>query len=154
MILRFGIAAFLLAAPLLFVAALPAHAATCAGGCPAGYTCLADNQCVAPCSDGNPPAADGTCAVDTLTVSAPNHNKTTLATAVASIEKFADQYVIPLMYALAFLFFIFGMFRYFFTGGEENRQQGRAFVMWSIIGFVAIFALWGVVNLLLSVIPT
>ncbi|MEK7602134.1 MAG: hypothetical protein AAB472_01455 [Patescibacteria group bacterium] len=66
---------------------------------------------------------------------------------------FVDSYVIPLLYAVAFLVFMFGAFRYFFTGGEENREKGRAFLLWSIIGMVAIFSVWGVVNLLLTALP-
>ena len=66
------------------------------------------------------------------------------------IVYFFDTYIIPLMYALMFLFFVFGVFRYFFTGGEENRATGRVFVLWSLIGMVAVFSVWGVVNLLLS----
>jgi hypothetical protein len=66
------------------------------------------------------------------------------------IVPFFDRYVIPLLYALMFLLFIFGMFRYFFTGGEENRAKGRAFALWSLIGMVAVFSIWGVVNVLLS----
>lgn len=66
------------------------------------------------------------------------------------IVYFFDTYVIPLLYALMFLFFVFGIFRYFYTGGEENREKGRVFVLWSLIGMVAVFSVWGVVNLLLS----
>ena len=61
-----------------------------------------------------------------------------------------DTFIIPLLYALIFLLFIFGVFRYFFTGGEENREKGKQFVVWSLIGMVAVFSVWGVVNLLLS----
>jgi len=68
------------------------------------------------------------------------------------IVYFADKYVLPLLYALLFLLFIFGMFRYFFTGGEENREQGKYFALWSVIAIVAVFAIWGVVNILLNVL--
>ena len=70
-----------------------------------------------------------------------------------TVVGFVDGYIIPLLYALTFLLFTFGIFRYFFTGGEENREKGKAFVLWSIIGMAAIFSIWGVVRLLVSVIP-
>ncbi len=69
------------------------------------------------------------------------------------IVAFVDGAVIPLLYIIAFLFFLFGIFRYFFTGGEENRQKGRAFVLWSLIGMIVLFGVWGIVRLLLSFIP-
>lgn len=68
------------------------------------------------------------------------------------VVPFFDSYVIPLLYALLFLLFIFGMFRYFFTGGDENREKGKYFALWAIIGMVAVFSVWGVVNLLLNVL--
>ncbi|MDB5195093.1 MAG: hypothetical protein JWO84_277 [Parcubacteria group bacterium] len=69
------------------------------------------------------------------------------------IVPFVDTAVIPLLYVLAFLFFVAGVARYFFTGGEENRQKGKAFVLWGLIGMVAIFGIWGIVRLLLTAIP-
>jgi hypothetical protein len=44
--------------------------------------------------------------------------------------------------------------RYFFTGGEENRTVARAFMIWSLVGMVVLFGLWGIVQTLVSIIPT
>lgn len=77
----------------------------------------------------------------------------TFAQVTTSIITFVDQYVAPLLYALAFLFFIFGMFRFFFTGGEESRSQGRQFAVWSLIALGVMFSVWGLVHVLLSTIP-
>ena len=67
-----------------------------------------------------------------------------------SIVSFVNTFIVPLLYALIFLFFIFGVVRYFFTGGEENRQKGKQFVIWALLAMVAVFSVWGVVNILLS----
>lgn len=70
------------------------------------------------------------------------------------IIPFIDGYVIQTLYAVAFLFFIFGMFRFFFTGGEENRQRGKQFAVWGLLGLVILFSVWGLVQILLgSVFP-
>ena len=69
------------------------------------------------------------------------------------IVPFIDGNVIPLLYAIAFLMFTFGVFRYFFTGGEEHREKGKAFVLWGMIGFFVLFSVWGIVRVLLSAIP-
>ncbi len=60
--------------------------------------------------------------------------------------------ILPLLYALAFLVFIVGMARFFFTGGEEGRTKGKQFMLWGIIGFVVMFSVWGVVKLLIGIL--
>ena len=67
--------------------------------------------------------------------------------------KVVDTAVMPLLYALAFLLFLIGMVRFFFMEGEEGRQKGRVFMLWGMIGFVVLFGVWGIVRLLLSVLP-
>ncbi len=70
-----------------------------------------------------------------------------------SIVGLVDSAVIPLLYAIAFIMFLIGMVRFFFMGGEEARQKGKQFMLWAIIGFVVLFSVWGIVRLLLSVLP-
>ncbi len=60
-----------------------------------------------------------------------------------------DLVLIPLMYALAFIIFLIGIVRFFFIEGEESRAKGKVFIMWGIVGFVVIFSVWGIVNVLL-----
>ena len=71
----------------------------------------------------------------------------------ASIVELVNTSVVPLIYALAFLLFIFGMVRFFFFGGEENREKGKTFMLWGVIGFVVMFSVWGIVRLLLTALP-
>lgn len=63
-----------------------------------------------------------------------------------------DGYIMPLLYALAFLFFIFGVARLFFSASDEKREQGRQFALWGIIGLVVMFAVWGIVKIFLRVL--
>ena len=60
--------------------------------------------------------------------------------------------IVPVILALAFLVFIWGVIRYFFmSGGEEKkREEGRQFVLWGVLGMVLLFSVWGLVSLLLS----
>lgn len=68
-----------------------------------------------------------------------------------SIKTFVNTSVVPLIYALAFLVFIVGMVRYLFLEqGEEGREKGKQLMLWGIIGFVVMFSVWGLVNLLLN----
>lgn len=66
------------------------------------------------------------------------------------IIPFIDGVVIQLLYALAFFFFIFGMVKFFFTGGEENRTSGKKFALWGFLGLVVLFSVWSIVKLLLD----
>jgi hypothetical protein len=60
--------------------------------------------------------------------------------------------IVPVIFALAFAVFVWGVMNYFFLhgGNEEKRSEGRQFVFWGIIGMVVLFSVWGFVNLLLS----
>lgn len=60
--------------------------------------------------------------------------------------------VVPVIFSLAFLVFVWGVLKYFFFhgGNEEKRSEGRQFVLWGILGMVVLFSVWGIVNMLLS----
>ena len=62
--------------------------------------------------------------------------------------------LIPLLLALSLLLFIWGIIQYFILGAgdEEKRATGRAYMLYSIVGLVAIVAVWGLVNLLLQIL--
>lgn len=74
-----------------------------------------------------------------------------LASFTNDLVGFVNGSIVPLFYALAFLVFMFGMVRYFFLEqGEEGREKGKQLMLWGIIGFVVMFSVWGIVNLLLA----
>lgn len=78
----------------------------------------------------------------------------TFADLVNTIVGIVDGGVIPLLYALAFIYFLIGMLKYFFLDhSEEAMTKGRQQMLWGIIGFVVIFAIWGIVHLFLSTLP-
>ena len=60
--------------------------------------------------------------------------------------------VVPVLFALAFAAFVWGIANYFFfhMGDEKKREEGRIFILWGLIGLVVLFSVWGFVNLLLS----
>ena len=70
-----------------------------------------------------------------------------------NIVPFIDGTLIPLLYAVALGFFLFGILRFFFSGGEENREKGKKFALWGIIGFVVMFSVWSIVKILLEALP-
>lgn len=79
----------------------------------------------------------------------------TLATAVSAIVEIVNAFIIPLMYALAFLFFIAGLVRYFFIeSGAEGQEKGKQMAMFGLLGLAIIFSVWGLVNILLATLNT
>lgn len=57
--------------------------------------------------------------------------------------------LVPVLMAIAFIVFLWGVYKYYILGAdnETERATGHQFVLWGIIGFVVILAVWGLVNL-------
>lgn len=64
---------------------------------------------------------------------------------------FIDRYLVPIIFALAFLVFLWGVYSTFIAGAnnEEKRQEGQKLVMYGLIGFFVMLSVWGIVNLLI-----
>ena len=60
--------------------------------------------------------------------------------------------VAPIIFALAFVVFIWGIVSYFFLHGdnETSRKEGRQFILWGILGMVVLVSVFGFVNIMLS----
>lgn len=74
-------------------------------------------------------------------------------TAIAtSIIAFINGVAVPLVFAIAFIVFLFGVFKYFIAGGAnpEKRKEGAQLVLYSVIGFAVMIAIWGLVNLVVN----
>lgn len=71
---------------------------------------------------------------------------------IQEILNFVDGTLVPVIFAIAFIVFIWGVFTYFIAGAgkEEKREEGKKFVMYALIGFVLMISLWGIVNLLVG----
>jgi hypothetical protein len=66
------------------------------------------------------------------------------------IVTFINGTLVPLVFALAFLVFIWGMFKTFILGGSDpgKQEEGKQLMLYAIVGFVIMVSLWGIVNLL------
>lgn len=76
-------------------------------------------------------------------------NTTKVTAITVSIQSFINGALVPLLIAIAFIVFLWGVFKYFIYGAadDEARTKGRSFVMYGIVGLVIIFSLWGIVNI-------
>ena len=72
-----------------------------------------------------------------------------IGAAIANFTIFLNERIVPFIFALAFLVFIWGMFKTFILGGsdEEKQKEGKQLMLWAIIGFVVMVSLWGIVNI-------
>ena len=69
-----------------------------------------------------------------------------------SVMDLIQNILIPLVFALALLLFLWGMFRFFIYGGhdEGEREKGKGLMIWAVIGFVLMVGIWGIVSLISS----
>ena len=58
--------------------------------------------------------------------------------------------VIPFIFAIAMVFFIWGAVKFFIIDSDEEakREQGKQFMLWGIIALAVMISVWGLVNVL------
>lgn len=69
-------------------------------------------------------------------------------TFVGKITTFLNNIVIPLIFALALVVFIWGMFRFFIAKTDSEKDKGKDLAIWAIVAFVLMVSVWGIVNLI------
>lgn len=69
---------------------------------------------------------------------------------IGDISSFINGTLIPLVFAVALLVFIYGIFKYFILGGgdEDSREEGKKLMVYAIVGFVIMVSVFGIVNLI------
>ncbi len=76
--------------------------------------------------------------------SAPNlGNVKTLASSIGDIIEI----LIPIVFALALLFFFWGLAKYL-LGGAEDKDQAKNLMIWGIVALFVMAAVWGLVRFL------
>ena len=74
-------------------------------------------------------------------------NMTAIKSYSDNIILLINNVVVPVLFAVAFLYFIYGVYKYFILGADNDTERGtgRQFVLWSVIGFAVILSVWGLV---------
>lgn len=55
--------------------------------------------------------------------------------------------VIPLLFAIAMVIFIWGVVQFVINGDDaEKKEKGRTFMIWGIIGLTVMVGVWGLVG--------
>ncbi|PJA94198.1 hypothetical protein CO131_02465 [Candidatus Kaiserbacteria bacterium CG_4_9_14_3_um_filter_50_16] len=61
-----------------------------------------------------------------------------------------DNVLVPVLFAVAFIVFLWGAFDAFILGAnsEEVKIKGKNLMLWGLIGFFVMVSVWGLVNIL------
>ena len=62
--------------------------------------------------------------------------------------------LVPILFAVAFIVFIWGAFQTFILGAQSSdvKKAGQNHMMWGLIGFFVMVSVWGLVNILTGTI--
>ena len=59
--------------------------------------------------------------------------------------------VIPIIFGIATIVFLWGVVQFITAGGnEEKRKEGRKFIIYGLVGLFVMVAVWGIVNVLIG----
>lgn len=66
----------------------------------------------------------------------------------ASILYIINAILVPLIFAISFLVFLYGVAKkYILSNGESAEvEEGHKLILWGLIGFVVMISVWGLVN--------
>ena len=75
-----------------------------------------------------------------------------ITTLYSRIMYIINRILVPLLFAVAFIVFLWGIFEYFIAGAanEEKRKLGKQFILYALIGFFVMISVWGLVNVLVN----
>lgn len=73
----------------------------------------------------------------------------TLTEIITFFACFINKYLIPFVFALAILYFIYGIVTYVIQADNDaKRTEGRKFMIYGIIALFVMVSVWGLVNIL------
>lgn len=65
------------------------------------------------------------------------------------------EFIVPLLFSLAVVMFIWGIIQYFLNAeNEEKRKKGKSFMLWGIIALFVMISMWGLVGVLSNTFGT
>ena len=73
-----------------------------------------------------------------------------LSDAGSFIINIINNVLVPVLFAIAFIVFLWGAFQTFIMGSndEEVKTNGKNLMLWGLIGFFVMVSIWGLVNIL------
>ncbi len=56
--------------------------------------------------------------------------------------------IIPLIFALAFLFFLWGVFKFMMASDPKSKQESQKLIWWGLVGLFVMVSVWGIIQIL------
>jgi hypothetical protein len=72
-----------------------------------------------------------------------------IAKIICQVQQFINS-IIPILVALAVVYFVWGVVRFIIADGEEAKKKGKDVIIYGLIGFAVIVGLWGLVNIIVT----
>ena len=66
------------------------------------------------------------------------------------ITEIINGVLVPMIFAIAFIVFIWGIVQAFLLKDEEAREKGKSYILWGIIAMFIMVSVWGLVNILVG----
>lgn len=85
------------------------------------------------------PTSQGTCAIG---------EGSKLQDYLCYFTKIINDSLIPLLFALGVVYFVWGVVRYVIADGEEARKKGKDIMIYGIIGLAVMLSVWGLAGIL------
>jgi fumarate reductase subunit D len=87
-----------------------------------------------------------------LSVRAQSGDKDTAQGFIVLITHFIGDVLLPFLFALALLFFLVNVARYFVIGGDdaESQEKAKTLAIYGIGAFVFLISIWGIVNMFVN----
>jgi fumarate reductase subunit D len=75
---------------------------------------------------------------------------TNLSDAGSFVINIINNVLVPVLFAVAFIVFLWGAFNTFILGSndEKVKDNGKNLMLWGLIGFFVMVSIWGLVNIL------
>jgi len=73
--------------------------------------------------------------------------QTTAGSVLQVITNLVEQ-IIPILFAAALAFFVYGVIKYVIAGDADNKSEARSFLIKGIIGLFVITSVWGLVGVI------
>ena len=60
--------------------------------------------------------------------------------------------LIPVLVALALIYFIVGLIRFVIAADQEKREDGKSMMWWGIVALFVIVSIWGIVTYIANIL--
>ncbi|MFH1608854.1 MAG: hypothetical protein ABH951_02435 [Patescibacteria group bacterium] len=70
---------------------------------------------------------------------------------ILNLNKFIINPLIVLLFAVALMFFLFGVFEFFSNGeSEDKKTKGKSHMIWGIVGLTIMMGVWFILGVIMD----